>query len=1229
MAQHEILALAATVGATVDVQFTADRPFDFCVAKTTNSRKYELARTRSKPVVTASWLRDSARGGELLPLAGDGGGNAVMARERGYSLPAFAGLCVCVTGYSQDARAEMGAQVVARGGVYTSDLVKNRCTHLVAFNSTSSKYKHASKWDGVHVVSRAWVEECIASEQRADEARFPVLAGGGGGSGATTDTAAAATGPTSGIGEDQETTDAAVPWEECCMMETKVHLFDLGPPRASAESAAVTRLVRRLAAPITPHPGKATHIVVSAMAAPGSLRSLREHRARVVLTSWLDACATEGAPAATEDHAAPGHLFSGGGGGGRAGAAAGAGMMLRPASGNNLASMIGGGGLLGRADGGVNLSQEAASQDPQRAGGNGRSRFRLGTASHAIAAAAAPPAAAELRHRDGSDSLNPLTRQALAATAAAETAAEAAAAGLAATADKAAARAAAAAAAAAAEEADQNRPPCGQHQRRIQSPAAVRAMAMAAGDAGCSYEPATGTELPATAFAIPETHPFFGRGHALEGGDEGGLGGGEVPPFDGVRIALSPLLSREEEDAARDCIASGGGIAVTIPNTAGGGAASAGGGGGHRGSHQSTAATSAAYIVCPAAPTPQERRTLDAAPEAERRRHVTCHWLEMSVQMGLAIPLTSGGEGGGNPAYRPLPCDAPVESMQGLRISTSLYDECVKASVHMLCHLLGARYTDRLGRNKNTHLVVPVAEGAKFKAATGWGLQVVTVEWLHACVAAGRKVDEGEFAPPPPPEEEEEEGEDIVADFGEQREDKAVPPLLCPQREDAQPKGPSASGAGIGEQRRRKQQQQQGSDRAGAASTATARGHTERGAAAGLGLTCAAAGTVDDRTAAGGPRRRSAEGGSDGGGGGTEGKERGALKPVGRIGTRDLSHVLQASQPCQAHAQQAQVQATLQAATAAAPSQPSLRTNADKGIRGRAGGAAPSARPGRRSVDDAAALAGAGSCPADKTHRWDAHPSEGEAPQVGSDETTQEPGGWRNPLPTEEEEEEVAAAAPAPASTAVLARGTTHSTQQLHDGSQFVANLIDDVAAGMMGAGVSQLDTMHDGFDGFRVPDPVQAAAAVAAGVGHGHGPGDAQDRGGGGASARKRRRGAGGGGGEVAVSGVTGGGGGGLLLSQADVESQQLVGYAEEGPPTRSTRNRGEGGGLGGGGGGGAGGGGGVGAGSVGGGASGLVDTLLGAAGGGGGDGTARKGGRGASHSSGRAAGLQAEDWV
>ena len=120
--------------------------------------------------------------------------------------------------------------------------------------------------------------------------------------------------------------------------------------------------------------------------------------------------------------------------------------------------------------------------------------------------------------------------------------------------------------------------------------------------------------------------------------------------------------------------------------------------------------------------------------------------------------------------------------MHGLRISTSLYDEDVKSSVNMLCHLLGAKYTERLGRNKNTHLVVPYAEGKKYEAAVGWGLHAVTVEWLHACIEAGRKVEERDFKPPPPPSDDDQNGDDgragaFTTDGGDTQE--APPPPVA------------------------------------------------------------------------------------------------------------------------------------------------------------------------------------------------------------------------------------------------------------------------------------------------------------------------------------------------------------------------------------------------------------------------------------------------------------------
>ena len=380
LSQREIIGLADSLGATVDMFFTADKPFDYCVAKTTNSRKYELARTLFKPVVTAEWLRDSAAKGELLPLDDP-------ATAKGYRPPAFMGLCVCVTGFTQDERAAIEAKVVANGAVYTSDLVKGRCTHLIASNTTSSKYKHASKWDGVQIVNHRWVDASIASGQRADESKFAV----------EDELEAAAAAAAAAAAEAEVAMGRDVPWDSCFLLGTRVYLFELEAKGEEARRA--TRIIRHAGAATTSNPSKATHVVVSDAAQPGSLKPLREHRDRVVFISWLDECERLGREADVEPHVAPTYMYVGGGGGG-----------LRRA----------------RSGGGLNLSQEAASVDPVAAG-KGKQSSRLRTTA-ADAEKDPPPPPPPRRRSSVPAAPNPLTRQALAKEAEAEAAAEAAAA---------------------------------------------------------------------------------------------------------------------------------------------------------------------------------------------------------------------------------------------------------------------------------------------------------------------------------------------------------------------------------------------------------------------------------------------------------------------------------------------------------------------------------------------------------------------------------------------------------------------------------------------------------------------------------------------------------------------------------------------------------------------------------------------------------------------------------
>ena len=51
------------------------------------------------------------------------------------------------------------------GGAYYAELTKAKCTHLVAASADSEKYRHASRWRSVKIVTPAWFEQSIAAKR--------------------------------------------------------------------------------------------------------------------------------------------------------------------------------------------------------------------------------------------------------------------------------------------------------------------------------------------------------------------------------------------------------------------------------------------------------------------------------------------------------------------------------------------------------------------------------------------------------------------------------------------------------------------------------------------------------------------------------------------------------------------------------------------------------------------------------------------------------------------------------------------------------------------------------------------------------------------------------------------------------------------------------------------------------------------------------------------------------
>lgn len=88
----------------------------------------------------------------------------------------FAGLIICVTGLSKEARKQVQAATERMGGHYSPDL-HPQCTHLVVQSFAGRKFEHALKHGlrrGLFVVTLAWFVSCVRHNARLDESVYSV-----------------------------------------------------------------------------------------------------------------------------------------------------------------------------------------------------------------------------------------------------------------------------------------------------------------------------------------------------------------------------------------------------------------------------------------------------------------------------------------------------------------------------------------------------------------------------------------------------------------------------------------------------------------------------------------------------------------------------------------------------------------------------------------------------------------------------------------------------------------------------------------------------------------------------------------------------------------------------------------------------------------------------------------------------------------------------------------------
>jgi topoisomerase (DNA) II binding protein 1 len=167
--------LVLLMGGKVQKDYT--RHVTHLIAGHVGSTKYNVARDLGMPVMLPSWVDHCWTAGldsHISALDPD-----ILKAHR---CPPFTGCTVTVTGLEERERRKVRQAVEANGGVYSGELTKDVCTHLLVGSTTSAKYKFAQQWQ-IFCVSSQWLYDSAERGYCLSEANYSVGDRGGGGEG--------------------------------------------------------------------------------------------------------------------------------------------------------------------------------------------------------------------------------------------------------------------------------------------------------------------------------------------------------------------------------------------------------------------------------------------------------------------------------------------------------------------------------------------------------------------------------------------------------------------------------------------------------------------------------------------------------------------------------------------------------------------------------------------------------------------------------------------------------------------------------------------------------------------------------------------------------------------------------------------------------------------------------------------------------------------------------------
>uniref|UniRef100_A0AAF5RWP8 BRCT domain-containing protein n=2 Tax=Wuchereria bancrofti TaxID=6293 RepID=A0AAF5RWP8_WUCBA len=164
--KHQI-SLVKMMGGTISKAFTKKVTHLVADSQDTKSKKFVTAVDYAVPVLSVSWIFTAWK-------------SAKAFNERKYTdeqfigehkLQIFAKCVISCSGLAPQDRSTLSHLIGKNGGVYTGNMRRNHCTHLVTDLNSGEKYKIARKWgwNQIKVVRLRWITKSLEKGYRLPE----------------------------------------------------------------------------------------------------------------------------------------------------------------------------------------------------------------------------------------------------------------------------------------------------------------------------------------------------------------------------------------------------------------------------------------------------------------------------------------------------------------------------------------------------------------------------------------------------------------------------------------------------------------------------------------------------------------------------------------------------------------------------------------------------------------------------------------------------------------------------------------------------------------------------------------------------------------------------------------------------------------------------------------------------------------------------------------------------